>query len=84
MTVPSGGGLSKSGLGRHSDFLLRLAGMVEPPAPLTKAQVDWDTIVSRSRGPSDTELASVLIPFHKFQRGGKARPSALVVKALLG
>jgi hypothetical protein len=39
MTIPSGGGLSINGLGRHSDLLLRLARMVEPLAMLTKAQV---------------------------------------------
>jgi hypothetical protein len=39
MTIPSGGGLSKSGPGRHSDLLLHLVVMVEPPAQLMKAQV---------------------------------------------
>jgi hypothetical protein len=37
MTIPSGGGLGINGPDRHSDLLLRLAGMAEPPATLTKA-----------------------------------------------
>jgi hypothetical protein len=39
MTIPSGGGLSINRSGRRSDLLLRLAGMAESPATLTKAQV---------------------------------------------
>jgi hypothetical protein len=34
----------------------------------------WDNIVSRSRGPSDMELASVLMPSHKAQQDGEGRP----------
>jgi hypothetical protein len=44
----------------------------------------WDNIVMRSRGPIDTELASMLMPPHKAQQDGKARPLALQVEALLG
>jgi hypothetical protein len=44
----------------------------------------WDSIILRSRGLNDTELASMLIPFHKVQQGGKIGPPALAMKALLG